>query len=66
MCFLSIRWSVSAYASAAALRDEVPVVPPGCIIRHRVAQMQEAHLVVKLLWESALGPPGRTHLEEGE
>ena len=33
VCFLSIRWKVSAYSSAATLRDEMPVVHPGCITR---------------------------------
>ena len=39
MGFLSVRWSVSAYSSATALRDEVPVVPPGSIIRNQVAHL---------------------------
>ena len=39
VCFLSVRWSGSACSSAAALRGEVPVVPPGCIIRQRAAHI---------------------------
>ena len=38
-CFLSIRWSVSTYSSAVVLGGEVPVAPPGCIIRQRAAHI---------------------------
>ena len=39
ICFLSVRWSVSAYSSVTALRDETPVVSPGWIIRQRAAHI---------------------------
>ena len=38
-CSRLVRSSVAAYSSAAVLRDEEPVVPPGCIIWQRAAHM---------------------------
>ena len=39
LCFLPVRWSASAYSPAAALRNEVPCVSPGCITRHRATHI---------------------------